>query len=272
MQLTRELLAKLAAPFPAEVIRWAPVEYDQTRTRVKVVPYVPDWAVMDRLDEVVGPAEWTFDFEVLPDGTTKGKLTICGVTKCSRGSTTRDAGVDVSFGWKARADTAVSLTGAAVLFGIGRDLRRMGPRWVDCDPETGEFTPPVLGEGDGETIREESKMEELEDGLPGATSDPKTEFWKLASEALKAGVSHVRIQQIAASGDWEAAIQALREEMEKAAEKPQGKMRETADKRSRPGHKPADEVREGRRNRLSAHPAASAMTGGTRYEADELPF
>ena len=281
VELTREIQEQLAAPFPPEVIRWTVLEYDQARTRAKVVPYIPDWAVMDRLDQVVGPAEWSFDFDVLADGTTRGKLTICGVTKCSRGCTNKDAGGDLSYGWKARADTAVSLTGAAVLFGIGRDLRRLGSRWVDCDPQTGQFTPPP--EGGSEAAESQARQEAPEGLRPrrghgagrGPNSEeteqkhaqtPKARYWKLASEAVKAGVSTVRIQQIAADGDWEAAVQALEKEMEEAS-KPQsqegGKKREAPREKGKRGHAAGGRRRAAVQGRLD---------GGYGEDDEEIPF
>ena len=83
--LTAETLKALGAPFPEDEIGWLPRAH--ANGRALGLPYIASRAVMRRLDYVVGPAAWSFDFDVLSsDGKmVKGRLTVCGVTKCDAG-------------------------------------------------------------------------------------------------------------------------------------------------------------------------------------------
>ena len=126
-RLTKEVWEKLSAPFPEEEIEWKVAKVFKGRGIALVVPYISARSVMDRLDEVVGPDGWSFDFELLPDGTVKGKLTVLGVTKCDRG----DIGGEDSTGTKGSTSDALKRCG--VLFGIGRYLYRAPRQYLKYD-------------------------------------------------------------------------------------------------------------------------------------------
>lgn len=84
-----------------------------------VVAYIDARAVMDRLDEIVGPASWSFDWTPLVMDakevrSAKGTLTICGVSKSDVG----DAGPTEP----TKACVSDALKRAAVHWGIGRYL------------------------------------------------------------------------------------------------------------------------------------------------------
>lgn len=110
-----ELFAALAAPFRAEEVRTRP----QGTRQIK---YVTARTVMNRLDEVLGPAGWWDDYAVfehsvvcrltikLPDGTT--------LTKCDAGGAAgmADQGDDD------KSMFSDALKRAAVRFGVGRYL------------------------------------------------------------------------------------------------------------------------------------------------------
>ena len=221
-----EVFPQLAAPFPGARVRWRTVEVDEREGQVRVVPYVDATAVMDRLDEVVGPEGWSYDFDLLPDGTVKGKLTILGITKCNRGAI---EGNDVSTADKVKGDASDGLKRAAVLFGIGRYLAQVGPIWVPYDPATGTFEPPALPDW---ALSEEERGREqptttVRANKPIQTTSPKQadgapagkvtarDFWTLANQALEQGVPHEQIQAIAqaTNGDWNAAMAKLRQAM-----------------------------------------------------------
>lgn len=114
MEWTREISQALLKPFPDEMIE----------VREGKFFYVDARAVQSRLDEVVGPGNWAFDFDVLhaeQGGVViKGSLTIAGVTKCDAGEHWRASERDKIETYKAAVSD--SLKRCAVHFGIGRYL------------------------------------------------------------------------------------------------------------------------------------------------------
>lgn len=114
MEWTREISQALLKPFPDEMIE----------VREGKFFYVDARAVQSRLDEVVGPGNWAFDFDVLhaeQGGVViKGSLTIAGVTKCDAGEHWRASDRDKIETYKAAVSD--SLKRCAVHFGIGRYL------------------------------------------------------------------------------------------------------------------------------------------------------
>ena len=119
-----ELFAALAAPFDQDEVRLRPQAGRQ-------LPYITARTVMNRLDDVLGPANWWDEYSPqensvichltirLPDGTT--------LTKCDAGGYAgmSDSGDDDKSGF------SDAFKRAAVKFGIGRYLYRDGvPRFV----------------------------------------------------------------------------------------------------------------------------------------------
>lgn len=126
----KEVVKELTRPFSVEEIELKVQATNRDRTRGLVVPYVDARAVLDRLDEVIGPDGWHDSYEVLADkanGDTrlvevKCRLTILGVTK-----------EDVGEGDSLKAAFSDALKRAAVKFGIGRHLYRSKKVWADLD-------------------------------------------------------------------------------------------------------------------------------------------
>ena len=74
MGWTSEIQDALAAPFPDDEIDFIPRA--TANGRALAVPYIDTRSVMRRLDAVVGPEGWQFDFEMLsPDGKKLAYLT-----------------------------------------------------------------------------------------------------------------------------------------------------------------------------------------------------
>lgn len=118
---TQEVAQALLAPFPLHEISTRPVRNNK-------VAYIDARAVQGRLDSVVGPGNWEFDFEVIhadPTGVMiKGRLEVLGCTKCEMGEHWRAGDKDtVEMGKSAVSD---ALKRCAVHFGIGRFLYYMG--------------------------------------------------------------------------------------------------------------------------------------------------
>jgi hypothetical protein len=109
----------LAAPFAAGSIGYAAMALSDAPDSAIANPYLPRAAWTARLDQVVGPRNWSMGEPTFPDYRTVGRsLTVCGATRSEVGEgTTR---------WR-QSDNA--LRGCARLFGIGRYLAEL-PRPV----------------------------------------------------------------------------------------------------------------------------------------------
>ncbi|RIH88049.1 Single-stranded DNA-binding protein DdrA [Meiothermus luteus] len=129
-----ELWQMLGDPFPPEDLGWRVEAVSKDGKRVLLARCVDAQAVMDRLDEVVGPQGWQDRYELLQAPGAGGRyavkcrLTIQGVSK-----------EDVGEGESLQAAFADALRQAALKFGVGRFLAGE-KRWVDQelagDPQT----------------------------------------------------------------------------------------------------------------------------------------
>ena len=219
--LSQDQVAALRAPFPAKEVHWRAGATNKEDTEALALAYIDARAVMDRLDEVVGPTNWADTFEEWKDGAVKAGIGI------------RDDGVWV---WKfdGADDTHFEATKggfsdafkrAAVKWGIGRYLYQLPGVWVPCRKvgksiklsKTPSLPGWALPEGTSEALPKQEHVEEAPTA-PEEASAPA--FWRLANEALKMGISHDRIRRIAltANGDgWTGATATLRAEMKRAA-------------------------------------------------------
>lgn len=119
--------ARLAAPFPPEAIHWR-VGRTVGGERAMVLAYLQSRDVMDRLDAVVGPANWQCKYPIAAD------KTICELSVRVDGEwiTKSDGAGDTKVeGEKGAISDA--LKRAAVLFGVGRYLYRLGSTYADMD-------------------------------------------------------------------------------------------------------------------------------------------
>jgi hypothetical protein len=133
MELTPETLRALGAAFPEDEIEFLPRA--NSGGRALALAYIDARAVMRRLDSVVGAANWAFDFELVsPDGKmVKGKLTVCGVTKCDAGEASREDEI-------LKSAVSDALKRCAVHFGIGRYLYYLPSVWAPYDSQKRQFT------------------------------------------------------------------------------------------------------------------------------------
>src|SRR5690349_19632128 len=77
---------ELAAPFDPAIVEWRPSGKAAAGKRCQITAYVGARVVEQRLDEVVGPGDWSFEIEPLVvDGgelrVARGRLTIYGISK-----------------------------------------------------------------------------------------------------------------------------------------------------------------------------------------------
>jgi len=138
----RELGVKLRRPFdPNDVDFRVQGRVSEQTGKGQVVAYIDARLVQDRLDTVVGPGEWTFEWEpiVVEKGdvqVAKGTLTIHGVAKS-------DVGTASNFE-ASKGCVSDALKRAAVHFGIGRYLYDIPASWVQADPKNGRISDEVL--------------------------------------------------------------------------------------------------------------------------------
>lgn len=137
------VMDQLAAPFCESVIRFKPAAF--AGRRALALPYVDVRVIEDRLDGVLGPGNWQDEYECLPGGsvTCRLKIRLDGewITKMDVGS----AGDHMDEGDRRKAAFSDALKRAAVKFGIGRYLYRVGGQWLDYDPHKRQFlTRPKL--------------------------------------------------------------------------------------------------------------------------------
>lgn len=133
-------LGALSRRFTAEDLAWKPVAILREQGKARVVPYVTNRAIMDRLDQVCGPENWRNEYLPGPNG---GLL--CGIS-------IRLVREDHTSEWVTKWDGAEntqlepvkgglssSMRRAAVQWGIGRYLYRIPPVLAQVD-EKGRLT------------------------------------------------------------------------------------------------------------------------------------
>jgi hypothetical protein len=128
MELDSEILKKLGAAFPEEEIGFLPKA--QSNGKALGLAFVDARTVMRRLDQVVGPSNWSFDFDLLdPHGKmVRGKLTVCGVTKCDAGQADRE---DEPL----KSAVSDALKRCGVHFNIGRYIYELPQTWAPYDAQ-----------------------------------------------------------------------------------------------------------------------------------------
>uniref|UniRef100_A0A6H1ZGX2 Putative Rad52/22 double-strand break repair protein n=1 Tax=viral metagenome TaxID=1070528 RepID=A0A6H1ZGX2_9ZZZZ len=123
----KDIHKKLSAEFPEAEVKQKKQATSKDGQHVLMVAYIDARSVMNRLDSVVGPENWSYDWVLQVDGSVKGVLTIHGVTKCDRGEVESPEEATAMKGAVSDA-----LKRAGVLFGIGRYLYERDKRWVDA--------------------------------------------------------------------------------------------------------------------------------------------
>jgi hypothetical protein len=150
---TRELLRRLAEPFPAEAVSWriGPTSTkDPDKPKGKALAYIDSRDVQQRLDAVLG-ADWQDEYQCMSDG-----------SYCCR------IGVKIDGEWRWRSDGAVMLVSdkanedakemaqkgsysdafkrAAVKWGIGRHLYQVDAPWVPIEKRGNSYVLPEASE------------------------------------------------------------------------------------------------------------------------------
>jgi hypothetical protein len=138
--LVAKLTEALLAPFDPTEVKFKPAVV--SGNRALALAYVDSRTIQDRLDDVLGIAGWSDEYECLPDGSVVCRL------RCKIGNewiTKTDVGgqsEQPDEGDRRKAAFSDALKRAAVKFGVGRYLYRLPQMWVDYDPQKRQFAKP----------------------------------------------------------------------------------------------------------------------------------
>jgi hypothetical protein len=123
-----DIYTGLAAPFSASDLEWRAGAVNKEKTRALALAYITSRAVMDRLDRVVGPANWRDEYRPGPDGGL-----ICGLSLRVEGEwITKWDGAENTLFEEVKGGLSGAFKRAAVKWGIGRYLYRLPSVWVPC--------------------------------------------------------------------------------------------------------------------------------------------
>ena len=138
-----QIAALLAAPFDPAEIKFKPQSV--SGNRALAIPYVDARVVMDRLDDVLGIANWADQYEPLAGGNMKCTLSLRLEGEWISREDVGSESEQPDEGDRCKAAVSDALKRTAVKFGVARYLYRQKPQWVDYDPQKRQFVrPPSL--------------------------------------------------------------------------------------------------------------------------------
>lgn len=124
-----DLFERLAAEFPRDAIHWRAQTLTQTGDKALALAYLDARDVMDRLDDVCGPAGWRNSYVETPKGRVIATIYIrVGEEWIGKSDGAGDTAVEGEKGGVSDA-----LKRAAVCWGIGRYLYRLPSVWAPCE-------------------------------------------------------------------------------------------------------------------------------------------
>lgn len=152
--MSRLPLANLCKPFPPEDIEWRVGNVAKSGKSCTLLAYITSRAVMDRLDAVVGPENWTDEYYPSPLG--KGFECRLSIRLGDGSWVTKVDGAEPTQIESIKGAYSDSLKRAAVKWGIGRYLYRLPLVWVPIEAKgqiyvssksaRGYANPPALPE------------------------------------------------------------------------------------------------------------------------------
>lgn len=123
-----EDIAKLSLPFPRDAVSWRAQTLSREGTKALALAYIDARDVMDRLDEVCGPANWQDRYEF------HGPRTICYLSIRIDGEwITKADGAGDSDVEAEKGAISDALKRSAVKWGIARYLYNMPNVWAQCE-------------------------------------------------------------------------------------------------------------------------------------------
>lgn len=196
--LTQDVLNDLRRPFTAAAVKFKPQAVSKSSDKALATFYVDARLVAERLNYVVGPANWTNQPRVVFEDNPQAHqafqfpvecaLTVFGVTKVDVGVYMQGAKADDKAIKSAYSD---SLKRAGVMFGIGAYLYALPKQWFDYDRERKQWKNEAairkayeaacakLGLGDpidhGDLVDHEVEPEPVEEVAPAAPAPEPAE-------------------------------------------------------------------------------------------------
>jgi hypothetical protein len=141
-RLASEAFALLSRPFRADELEWRLGATNKGKTKGMMLPYVTNRAIMERLDEVVGPPYWSEDYRHVRESS-KGwicSLTIQVIDQDERNESPfqilrvdHEDAADETDIEPSKGAASDSMKRVAVKFGIGRYLYWLPQFWVDLE-------------------------------------------------------------------------------------------------------------------------------------------
>ena len=139
----RRIQRRLAEPFPANEVQFRAGPTNKDKTKAMALAYIDARQVMERLDSVVGIANWQDDYMDQSDGSTLCSLSLringewivkrdCGAPSDQKESDNR-----------AKSRISEALKRAAVKWGIGRYIYELPPVWCKYDGYQLSERPPI---------------------------------------------------------------------------------------------------------------------------------
>jgi len=115
--------------FDEEDVDWKPIAVSKKTGKALAAAYVSNRAIMDRLDDVCGPENWTNEFQPGPGGGV-----ICGISiRVGDTWVTKWDGAENTDVEAVKGGLSTSMRRAAVQWGIGRYMYRLPNQWVPID-------------------------------------------------------------------------------------------------------------------------------------------
>lgn len=122
-------IEKLSAPFAPDAIHWRAQTLTQDKSKALALAYLDARDVMDRLDEAIGPENWTDTYEETP----RGRL-ICRLSlRIDNEWIMKSDGAGDTDVEGEKGAISDSLKRAAVKWGVGRYLYDLGNVWAPCE-------------------------------------------------------------------------------------------------------------------------------------------
>ncbi len=179
-------LRRLAAYFQPDELEWRAITISKRTNKGLAAAYITNRAIMERLDEVVGPENWRNEYRPGPNGGVVCGLSICVDRGMEQGEwVTKWDGADNTDVEAIKGGLSNAMRRAAVQWGIGRYLYDLPQQWVPVDdykqfkvtPRVPDrFLPPrpSFSSGDGANRDVERPTRSLrEQPTPGQDGPPQ---------------------------------------------------------------------------------------------------
>ncbi len=127
-------LRDLAAYFQPDQLEWRAITISKRTNKGLAAAYITNRAIMDRLDEVVGPENWRNEYRPGPNGGVVCGLSICVDRGTDQGEwVTKWDGADNTEVEAIKGGLSNAMRRAAVQWGVGRYLYDLPQQWVPVD-------------------------------------------------------------------------------------------------------------------------------------------